>query len=73
MSNPHYPRQQQMKSEQGGTRWYPAHKALDNVNSPHHCLSFAEPRKGNFLRYGTLDKNNFLHMWMSIKYLSVGS
>lgn len=34
MSSRHYPRQQPVKSEQGGTRWYPAHRALD-TSTPH--------------------------------------
>lgn len=44
-----------------------------HINTPQHSLSFAEPRKGNFLRYGTLHTNNILLMWLSIKYPSVGS
>lgn len=42
-------------------------------NTPQHSLSFAEPRKSNFLRYRTHDTNNILLMWLSIKYPSVGS
>lgn len=69
MSRPHYPRQQQMKSEKGGTRWYPAHKTLD-TSTPNTSLF---PLLSQFLRYGTPNENNILLIWIFAKYLDMGS
>lgn len=77
MSSAHYPRQPHMKSEQGGTRWYPAHKTLDS-STPNISLSCcAEPRKDSFLRHRTLGKknnnNNILLLRISTKDLDLRS
>lgn len=70
MNSSHYPRQQQMKSEQGGARWYPAHKTTWYRD----MVLYLSHLRANFLRHMTFDKIKlYSSKCLIIKYLDMSS